>query len=294
MKRFRLISIGLFILIILSLFSGCADDSRPSTGRVAFQNGDVNLAGNLFVPAGEGPFPAIVIVHGAGKYTSQDYKYLSFFFVNQGFATLTYDKRGVGASGGSYMMVGVEGGEEVLENLAGDAIAGVEFLKSDKQIDPNKIGFFGISQAGWIIPIAASKSSDIAFITLYSGPVCTVGQEIYYSQTTGDDPGEQVEGISLEQASNMARDYAGPHGFDPLPSLKAINIPGFWMFGSQDRSIPIPLSIANLDSLIDLQGKDFNYVVYPNADHSLRDIDTEQFFPAMSDAANWILENFGD
>ena len=294
MKRLRLISIGLFIVIILSLVAGCTSDSRPSTGRVAFQNGDVNLAGNLFIPAGEGPFPAIVLIHGAGKYTSQDYKYLSFFFVNNGFATLTYDKRGVGASSGSYKRVGVESGEAVLEDLAGDALAGVEFLKSNTQIDPNRIGFFGISQAGWIVPLAASKSSDIAFIVLYSGPVCTVGQEIYYSQTTGDDPGEQVEGISLEQASNMARDYAGPHGFDPLPSLEAIDIPGLWMFGSQDRSIPIPLSIDNLDTLVAQQGKDFDYIVYPNADHSLRDVDTEQFFPAMSDAANWILEKFGD
>ena len=294
MNKIRLLCIGLFTIIILSLASGCTSDSRPSTGRVTFQNGDVNLAGNLFIPTGEGPFPAIVIVHGAGKYTSQDYKYLSFFFVNHGFATLTYDKRGVGASSGSYKGVGVESGEAVLEDLAGDALAGVEFLKSNKQIDPNKIGFFGISQAGWIIPLATSKSSAIAFIVLYSGPVCTVGQEIYYSQITGDDPGDQVEGISLEQASDMARDYAGPHGFDPLPSLEAIDIPGLWMFGSQDRSIPIPLSIDNLDDLVAQQGKDFDYIVYPNAGHSLRDVSTEQFYPAMNDAANWIDEKLSD
>ncbi|MFC1930154.1 alpha/beta hydrolase family protein [Chloroflexota bacterium] len=294
MKLHRIIVVGLFIIIILSLVTGCTSDSRPSTGRIELQNGDVELAGNLFIPAGEGPFPAIVFVHGAGKYTSQDYKYLSFFFVNHGFATLTYDKRGVGASSDSYKRVGIESGEAVLEDLAGDAIAGVKFLKSNNQIDPNKIGFFGISQADWIAPLAASKSSDIAFIVLYSGPVCTVGQEIYYSQTTGDDPGEQVEGISLEKASNMARDYTGPHGFDPLHSLEAIDIPGLWMFGSQDRSIPIPLSIDNLDTLVAQQGKDFDHIVYPNADHSLRDVNTEQFFPAMSDAANWILEKFGD
>jgi len=294
MKRFRLISVVLLIVIILLLVTGCTTDNRPSTGRVTFQNGDVNLAGNLFLPAGEGPFPAIVLVHGAGKYTSQDYKYLSFFFVNQGFATLTYDKRGVGASGGSYKRVDVDSGEAVLEDLAGDAVAGIKFLKSNNQIDPNKIGFFGVSQAGWITLLAASKSSDVAFIVLYSGPICTVGQEIYYSQTTGDDPGDQVEGISLEQASNMARDYAGPHGFDPLPSLEAIDIPGLWMFGSHDRSIPVPLSIYNLDTLVTQQGKDFDYIVYPNAGHSLRDVNTEQFYPAMSDAANWIVDKLGD
>ncbi len=43
---------------------------------------------------------------------------------------------------------------------------------------------------------------------------------------TGDDPGGKVDGSSLEVASDMARDYRGPHRFDPLPSLEAINIPG--------------------------------------------------------------------
>ena len=181
-----------------------------------------------------------------------------------------------------------------MEDLANDALAGVEFLKGYDQIDPNRIGLFGLSQGGWIAPLAASKSSDVAFIVLYSGPVCTVGQEMYYSGTTGDDPGGKVEGISLKQASDMARDYEGPHGFDPLPSLEAIDIPGFWMFGSHDRSIPTALSVENLDTLVAQQGKDFNYIIYPNADHNLIDVDTEQLFPAMSDASDWIIEKVGD
>ena len=299
MKRVRLVAVvlvivGLSIALTFSLIAGSIGAGRPQTGRVTFQNGDVQLAGNLWIPAGDGQFPAIVLVHGAGKITSQDYKYLSFFFINHGFAVLTYDKRGVGESGGSYSRVGVENGEAVLNDLASDALAGVKFLKNHDQIDPNRIGFFGVSQAGWIAPLAASKSPDVAFFALYSGPVCTVGQEIYYSRTTGDDPGGTVDGSSLEQASDMARDYTGPHGFDPLPSLEAIDIPGFWMFGSQDRSIPVALSVENLDTLVAQQGKDFSYIIYPNADHNLRDVNTEQFFPAMSDALNWLVEKFGD
>jgi len=294
MRRFRLFAIGLGIAVTLSLVAGCTGGSRPQTGRVMFQNGEVTLAGNLWIPAGEGPFPAIVLIHGAGKITSQDYTYLSFFFIHHGFATLTYDKRGVGESSGSYKRVDAKSGEAVLEDLANDALAGVEFLKGHDQIDPNRIGLFGVSQGGWIAPLATSTSSDVAFIVLYSGPVCTVGQEMFYSGTTGAGPGDKVEGISLKQASDMARDYAGPHGFDPLPSLEAIDIPGLWMFGSQDRSTPVALSVENLDALVAQQGKDFSYIIYPNADHNLRDVNTEQFFPAMSDALNWIIEKFGD
>ncbi len=301
MRRFRLLAVVLIVIIVglsialtFSLIAGSISAGRSQTGRVTFQNGDVQLAGNLFIPAGEGPFPAIVFIHDSAKITSRDYIFLSFFFVNHGFATLTYDKRGVGESGGIYSMVGWEDSEVILEDLAGDALAGVEFLKGNDRIDPNRIGFFGISQAGWIAPLAASKSSDVAFIVLFSGPVCTLGQEIYYSGTTGDGPGDKVEGISLKQASDMARDYQGPHKFDPLPSLEAIDIPSLWMFGSQDRSIPVALSVDNLDALGAQQGKDFSYIIYQNADHDLRDVNTEQFFPAMNDALDWMIEEIGD
>ncbi len=292
MKKFYVVS--LLLIGLLLLVTSCSSDSRPSTGRVTFQNGEVKLAGNLWIPAGEGPFPAIVIVHGAGEITTQDYKYISFFFVHRGFATLTYDKRGVGESGGSYSRVGVENGETVLEDLAGDVLAGMEFLKGNDLIDPNRIGLLGLSQGGWVAPLAASKSSDVAFMAMYSGPVCTVGQEIYYSQTTGDDPGGEVTDSSLEAASDMARDYQEPQGFDPLTSLEAIDIPALWMFGSQDRSIPVALSVENLDALVAQQGKDFSYIIYPNADHNLIDVDTEQLFPAMSNAVDWIMEIIGD
>ena len=300
-RRFRLVPILLVAIILVlgialtfSLITDSAGADRPQVGRVEFQNDDIQLAGNLWIPAGKGPFPAIVIVHGAGKISTRDYDYISFFFVHQGFVTLTYDKRGVGESGGSYSRVSVENSQAVLKDLADDVLAGIDFLKANDMVDSNRIGLFGISQAGWIAPLVASQSSDVAFIALYSGPVCTVGQEIYYSQMTGDDPGGKADGNSLELVSNMTRDYQGEHGFDPILSLEAINISGLWMFGSQDRSIPVALSLENLDALITQKGKDFSYIIYPNADHNLMDTDTEQFFPAMSDSVDWILEKVGD
>ena len=57
-----------------------------------------------------------------------------------------------------------EVGESILNDLAGDTLASVELLKNHELIDPNSIGFFGDSQAGWIVPLAASKSSGVAFI----------------------------------------------------------------------------------------------------------------------------------
>jgi dipeptidyl aminopeptidase/acylaminoacyl peptidase len=207
--------------------------------------------------------------------------------VQHGFAVLRYDKRGTGESTGKFPRVGVEDGEVALNDLADDALAGVEFLKNHDLIDPTMIGLAGHSQAGWIIPLAASKSPDVAFVVVSSGPTSTVGQEIYYSELT-------ESGTSLQEASDMARDFAGPHGYDPIPSLQKLDVPGLWLLGAQDSSIPIPLTIEILDSVVAEHDKDFSYIVYPNKGHGWTDVDTGQIYPVLYDALNWLGEKFGD
>ncbi|HKJ81487.1 MAG TPA: alpha/beta hydrolase, partial [Ignavibacteriaceae bacterium] len=73
-----------------------------------------------------------------------------------------YDKRGTGSSGGSWLTAS-------LNDLTGDAFAAVNYLKSQKEIDTNRIGFWGISQAGWIATKSAAESGDIGFMLIISG-----------------------------------------------------------------------------------------------------------------------------
>ena len=68
----------------------------------------------------------------------------------------------------------------------GDALAGVEWLRRRPEIDGRRIGLAGGSQAGWIIPLAASQSSDVDFAAIQSGPVMSVGHERAYSALTGN------------------------------------------------------------------------------------------------------------
>jgi Predicted hydrolase of the alpha/beta superfamily len=75
---------------------------------------------------------------------------------------LGYDKRGVGESTGDWNAA-------TYEDLAGDAVAAVEYLKTRRDIDAAQIGLLGISQAGWIMPLAAVRSKDVAFLISISG-----------------------------------------------------------------------------------------------------------------------------
>ena len=94
------------VLVLLAVgFSGCGGSSLTKIEvqtlpfeTITFQNGDVTLAGTLDLPAGKGPFPAIVTVHGSSPLTPHNIfnLYISHYFVQQGYAVLRYDKRGTG------------------------------------------------------------------------------------------------------------------------------------------------------------------------------------------------------
>lgn len=131
--------------------------------EVRFRTGPLRLAGTLLLPPGKGSHPALVLLQGTGAADRYAVLPIVHFLLSHGMALLSYDQRGVGGSPGDWRTVS-------LEERAGDALAAVQFLKSRKDIDPKRIGVFGASQGGWVAPLAASQSADIAFVICVSGP----------------------------------------------------------------------------------------------------------------------------
>ena len=129
--------------------------------QVKFRNKDVTLAGTLVVPLGQGPHPAVVFTHGSGPQMRQR-GVLEQLLVRRGVAVLTYDKRGMGESTGNWQSAS-------FTDLADDAVAGADLLKTRSDIDPERIGFWGLSQGGWIAPLAASRFGQAAFVVAASG-----------------------------------------------------------------------------------------------------------------------------
>jgi pimeloyl-ACP methyl ester carboxylesterase len=129
---------------------------------VHFSNGDIRLAGTLISPAAGPRHPAVVLVHGSGAENRDTILPFARFLVRHGMAVLGYDKRGVGGSSGDWNTAS-------FEDLAGDVVAAVEYLKTRTDIDRTQIGLLGISQAGWIMPLAAVRAKDLAFLISISG-----------------------------------------------------------------------------------------------------------------------------
>lgn len=129
---------------------------------VVFSNGGIRLAGTLIAPNRGGKDPAIVLVHGSGPQNRDFMVPFARFLIRRGMALLGYDKRGVGGSTGDWNTAS-------FEDLAGDAVAAFEYLKTRPDIDGEQIGLMGVSQAGWIMPIAAVRAKAVAFLISVSG-----------------------------------------------------------------------------------------------------------------------------
>src|SRR5258706_2794531 len=63
-----------------------------------------------------------------------------------------------------------------MRDLAADALAAVELLKMRDDVDVRQIGLWGHSEGGWVAPIAAAQSKDVAFVISFSGPGVTYSE----------------------------------------------------------------------------------------------------------------------
>jgi len=235
---------------------------------VKFESQGITLAGSILEP--EKPLAAVVIVHGSDpvKREMEFAKRLA----KEGIAVLTYDKRGVGESGGVYVgpSVGTNNIDTTnLNLLAQDANAAVKTFRTYLQDKKTPVGLVGFSQAGWIIPMAASKNPQIDFMVLFSCPTITTLEQLrfqFYTNGNNNFWENHTEADALEHTKNDPDKYQFT-ATDPKTSLNTLSIPGLWLFGEKDIQIPVKLCIEQLNTL-KTQGKPFEYTLFSKLGHN--------------------------
>ena len=332
-------SVVLAGIVAALLLCGCSTPAANPNVReqqVRFRNGDVMLGGTLFLPAGNKSHPAVVIFHGSGPQARDSF--MGHWFAQQGIACLTYDKRGVGESTGDFQQV-------AFPALVDDGLAAISFLKTRKDIDAHRIGVWGLSQGGWLGPLAASQSKDIAFVIAVSGPGVSPGEQMifYYANQLRDQglPEPQVAEASdlrrqvwhylstgegyeaadkaLQRAqsqpwfpaiqeqqdglfhrtpvSGILKDsslrervwFKVEMNYDPLIALRKLTVPALFVFGDQDRLVPVQTSIDIIrQTLIESGHRDFTIKHFPGADHGIR-LESGQFAPGyLQTMSDWV------
>jgi uncharacterized protein len=236
--------------------------------QVRVPAGRHRLACTLTIPPGEGRRPAVTFAHGSGPAPRAWLAALALFYADQGLVTLACDKRGIGQSGGEYPG---EGANAIsLDAYARDVEALARWLARQPEVDPARLGISGGSQAGWIMPLAASREAAVRWIVTLVGPTYTTDEDGVYGQLAGQ--GNSVPTVSDEEIEAEMRRSRG--GFDPLPSIRALRIPAIWLYGGRDRHVSTRIALERLEPVARESGRDFSYSVFPRANHGLIETET--------------------
>ena len=201
---------GPALLLDLKRLEKEPDFSRPQEPKkpypyleeeVTYENAaaKAKLAGTLTLPKSDQPVPAVLLITGSGAQDRDEsllghkpFLVLADFLTRRGIAVLRVDDRGVGGSTGDVS-------SSTTDDFAGDVLAGIAFLKGRKEINPRQIGLAGHSEGGLVAPLAASRSSNVAFIVLLAGTGVT-GEEILYLQGAQIAKAQGANAIALAVA----------------------------------------------------------------------------------------------
>jgi hypothetical protein len=278
--------------------------------EVRFSSGGRSLAGVLILPTAPGPHSAVVFVHGSGQLHRNDWTLhpeLREHFARHGIASLCWDKPGVGASEGDWT-------RQSFHDRAREALDAVGFLRERADIDPHQVGLWGISQGGWICPLAASLSPDVAFLILVSAPAGTIAEQDLFRVEQGmradgmpqedidraldfarrrielirTSTFEELDAVQRESAGQpWFTDYVhrlGPRDFafgaknighDGRSALRSVKCPVLVVAGERDTIVPSKEGAATIKDILTEGGNlDVTVKIFPDADHFLHQATT--------------------
>jgi uncharacterized protein len=182
-----------------------------------FKGDGEELAGRLVLPSGDAPVPIAVLVHGSESYSARTYNYFQRMLPAHGIGVFVYDKRGTGTSTGRY--------SQDFSLLANDAVAALKEARRLAGARAGRVGFSGGSQAGWIAPLAATRS-DADFVAVSYGladsPLAEDRDQVMLDLTAkGHGPEVLAKAREVTDATGAIIASGFETGYDTLAALKA-------------------------------------------------------------------------
>jgi pimeloyl-ACP methyl ester carboxylesterase len=273
---------AIFVVLLVLLLCACGPSVKiESLGEqsfggqeaqveeISFRSDKFRLVGELRLPAEGQRHPAIIMVTGSGTQTRYANDYLIEIFLRNGYAVFSWDKPGSGESTGEF--------SDELTQRADILVDGIEVLTEHQSIDPDRIGLWGLSQAGWVMPLAIEQSENVAFMIVVGGGAedsieqmaYQIGQkvacgggsaeqvalvELYWSQrakaTSYDEYREAVEvllgipgvkdytGLEITEENDWKPWSRDWDAFiDPMEVIEHTTIPVLVFFGELDKNI---------------------------------------------------------
>ncbi|MCX6581498.1 MAG: alpha/beta fold hydrolase [Candidatus Aminicenantes bacterium] len=264
-------------------------------------SGDWLLPGTLTIPKGNGPFPALVLVHGSGANdrdetlgSNKPFKDLAWGLASRGIAVLRYEKRtrvyGAKLKGDQEFANSFTVGDETIE----DALAAVILLKTENAIDPKKIFVLGHSLGGMLIPriAAEGKNLDIAGFIIMAGATRKF-EDMFLEQTNyvatldgslSEDEKKQIAEIeksvkkikALKKSDLQSQEtilmapvsyWLDLNEYDPVKVVKDIRQPILVLQGARDYQVATEDFENWKKALSPSTGENTDFKLYPMLNH---------------------------
>ncbi|MFC9660004.1 alpha/beta hydrolase family protein [Nocardia sp. NPDC127606] len=144
--------------------------------RVTIAGATHPLHGVLALPEhGNGPFGLVVFVHGDGPKDATGetfYRPMWESFAAAGYASLSWDKPGINGAPGDWL-------DQSMDDRAAETHAAIRWARARPDIDASRIGVWGASQAGWVLPKVAAQDPGLQFMIAVSPAINWLQQGRY-------------------------------------------------------------------------------------------------------------------
>ena len=259
--------------------------------NVTIGSGKWELPGTLTLPEGEGPFSAIILVHGSGPNDRDEtvgpnkpFKDLAWGIATQGIAVLRYEKRTKQYPEETAALTNLTIQEEVID----DALAAVDLLNITEKIDTNRLFLLGHSLGGMAAPRIASQENRLSGLILLAAPTRGL-EDLFLEQTTylasldgviDENEAEQI--AALEQLVTKVKELniseeefvlGAPKAYwedlseyDPVETAENLSIPMLILQGKRDYQVTAEEDFVRWNESF---AEDFNVTLrtYENLNH---------------------------
>ena len=309
--KLKKVAIAFVVILIICIFGVGAvlillsehDLQAAHQENISFDFDSHTIAGTLALPTGEGPFPVAIFIHGDGaqdRFSNGAYNILMNNLLEKGIATFSWDKQGVGESEGNWL-------HQSMAVRADEAIQAMQTLQTHNDVVPDRIGFIGFSQGGWVLPEIGLQTEDAAFYIIVGGAVNWMDQGRYLTTKRLESEGytqAQIDAVlTFDQAGNdlilNEAPYADHLAFyeeneapvgayaepmsqgryrfvvlnataDAKAGLAQIKAPFLGVWGEDDLNVDARESVAIYEEIFaNAAHPDYQIVMFPKATHGL-------------------------